>query len=69
VPCRPGIEQAKGMLRAELRIPPAEAFHRLSRFSQDTNQRVRKISADLVQGRISPAEFGPPPGFQGPPDS
>ena len=41
------IEQAKGVL------------HLLSRYSQNTNQRVRKISAGLVQGRITAAEFRP----------
>jgi GAF domain-containing protein len=53
------IEQAKGMLHAELGVSPAEAFRLLSRYSQNTNQRVRKISAALVQGRIAAAEFRP----------
>jgi ANTAR domain len=51
------IEQAKGILHAELRVSPAEAFHLLSRYSQNTNRRVRMVCADLVQGRIGPAEF------------
>jgi GAF domain-containing protein len=51
------IEQAKGILHAELGVSPAEAFHLLSRYSQNTNQRVRKVSAGLVQGRIAAAEF------------
>ncbi len=54
------IEQAKGILHAELGVSTAEAFHLLSRFSQHTNQRVRKISTELVQGRLSPAEIRPP---------
>ena len=54
------IEQAKGILHAELGVSPAEAFGLLSRYSQNTNQRVRKISAGLVQGRIAAAEFRPP---------
>jgi GAF domain-containing protein len=54
------IEQAKGVLHAELGVSPAEAFRLLSRYSQNTNQRVRKISAGLVQGRIAAAEFRPP---------
>jgi GAF domain-containing protein len=54
------IEQAKGILHAELGVSPAEAFRLLSRYSQNTNQRVRKISAGLVQGRIAAAEFRPP---------
>lgn len=51
------IEQAKGILHAELSVSPDEAFHLLSRYSQNTNQRVRVISTQLVQGRISPSEF------------
>ena len=47
------------MLHAEPGISPAEAFRLLSRYSQNTNQRVRKISAGLVQGRITAAEFRP----------
>jgi GAF domain-containing protein len=54
------IEQAKGILHAELWVSPAEAFHLLSRYSQNTNQRVRKISARLVQGHVAAAEFQPP---------
>jgi GAF domain-containing protein len=53
------IEQAKGVLHAELGVSPEEAFGLLSRYSQNTNQRVRKISAGLVQGRITAAEFRP----------
>ena len=56
------IEQAKGVLHAELGVSPEEAFRLLSRYSQNTNQRVRKISARLVQGRITAAEFQPPHG-------
>jgi GAF domain-containing protein len=55
------IEQAKGMLHAELGVTPEHAFHLLSRYSQNTNQRVRKISAALVQGRIAATEFRSPP--------
>ena len=53
------IEQAKGMLHAELGVSPAEAFRLLSRYSQNTNHRVRRVSADLVQGRIGPADLRP----------
>ena len=53
------IEQAKGMLHAELDVSPEEAFHLLSRYSQNTNQRVRQISARLVQGLMSAGEFRP----------
>jgi AmiR/NasT family two-component response regulator len=53
------IEQAKGILHAELGVSTEEAFRLLSRYSQDTNQRVRKISARLVEGGISAAEIRP----------
>jgi GAF domain-containing protein len=53
------IEQAKGIVHAELGVSPAEAFHLLSRYSQNTNQRVRKVSAGLVQGRIAAADLRP----------
>jgi len=49
------IEQAKGILQAELGVSPGEAFRLLSRYSQNTNQRVRAVSSRLVRGRI-PAE-------------
>jgi ANTAR domain len=49
------IEQAKGILRAEFGVSPAEAFRLLSWYSQETNQRVRVISSRLVRGRISAA--------------
>lgn len=44
------IEQAKGILHAELGVSPDNAFHLLSRYSQNTNRRVRKVSAEVVQG-------------------
>ena len=34
------IEQAKGILHAQLGVPPTEAFHLLSLYSQNTNQRA-----------------------------
>lgn len=55
------IEQAKGVVHAELDVTPDQAFRLLSRFSQNTNQRVRKVSADLVQGRMAPADLQRPP--------
>jgi hypothetical protein len=55
------IEQAKGILRAELGVSPAEAFGLLSHFSQNTNRRIRRIAADLVQGRISAGDLRPSP--------
>lgn len=55
------IEQAKGVVHADLGVSPAEAFHLLSRYSQNTNQRVRKVSADVVHGRLAASELGGPP--------
>lgn len=51
------IEQAKGILRAELGISPDEAFRLISRYSQNTNQRVRVVSSQLVRGRLAAAAF------------
>ena len=48
------IEQAKGVVHAELRVSVDEAFQLLSRASQNTNQKVRDIAAKLVHGEISP---------------
>jgi GAF domain-containing protein len=53
------IEQAKGILHAEFDVPPEEAFQLLSRFSQNTNRKVREICADLVEGRIDREQFRP----------
>jgi GAF domain-containing protein len=53
------IEQAKGILHAEYGVPPEEAFQLLSRVSQNTNRKVREISADLVEGRIDRETFRP----------
>lgn len=55
------IEQAKGIVLAELDVTPDQAFRLLSRFSQNTNQRVRKVAADVVQGRTAPADLQNPP--------
>jgi GAF domain-containing protein len=54
------IEQAKGILHAELGVSTGEAFRLLSRYSQNNNQRVRAVSARLVQGRLPASEFRPP---------
>jgi GAF domain-containing protein len=51
------IEQAKGMLHAELGISTDRAFRLMNRYSQNTNQRVRKIAADLIHGRLTPAQL------------
>jgi hypothetical protein len=51
------IEQAKGVLHAELGVTPEEGFRLLSRYSQNTNQRVRRIAAGLVEGKVTAAEL------------
>lgn len=45
------------ILRAELGVSAAKAFRLLSRCSQNTDHRVRWVSARLVQGQIAAAEF------------
>nr|WP_296067516.1 GAF and ANTAR domain-containing protein [uncultured Actinoplanes sp.] len=42
------IEQAKGIIMAERRCTPEEAFALLTKISQDTNRKVRDIAAALV---------------------
>jgi hypothetical protein len=51
------IEQAKGVLHAKLAVSPDEAFELLSRFSQNTNQKVRIIAARLVRGELDPRQL------------
>lgn len=53
------IEQAKGILVAEHGCDPEVAFKELSRVSQNTNRKVREISADLVGGHIDRRIFKP----------
>ena len=48
------IEQAKGVLHAKLAVSPDEAFEMIRRYSQNTNQKVRMIAAQLVRGEIDP---------------
>jgi AmiR/NasT family two-component response regulator len=43
------IEQAKGIIMADRRCGPDEAFAILSRLSQDTNRKVRDVASALVQ--------------------
>jgi GAF domain-containing protein len=42
------IEQAKGIIMAERRCTPDEAFAVLTRVSQDANRKVRDVAAALV---------------------
>jgi GAF domain-containing protein len=47
------IEQAKGVLHAELGVSTDEAFQLLSLASQNTNQKARDIAAKVVSGELS----------------
>ncbi|CCH17847.1 hypothetical protein MILUP08_42778 [Micromonospora lupini str. Lupac 08] len=42
------IAQAKGIITAERRCSPAEAFAILSKVSQDSNRRARGVAQALV---------------------
>ncbi len=42
------IEQAKGIIMAERRCTPDEAFQILTKLSQDTNRKLRDVAAALV---------------------
>ncbi len=48
------IEQAKGIVMAQLRCTPDEAFLRLSKMSRNTNQKLRDIAATLVERASKP---------------
>ncbi|MBL7255696.1 GAF and ANTAR domain-containing protein [Paractinoplanes lichenicola] len=45
---RAAIEQAKGIIMAEQRCSPDEAFTRLSKLSQQSNRKLRDVAAALV---------------------
>jgi GAF domain-containing protein len=53
------IEQAKGVLHAELGVSPDEAFTLLRRKSNDTNRKLRAIASDLVRGEIESSGLRP----------
>ncbi len=44
----PVIEQAKGIIMAQSRCRPAEAFETLRRASQQSNVPVRELAAQIV---------------------
>jgi GAF domain-containing protein len=44
------IEQAKGIIMAERRCSPDEAFRILSKMSQETNRKLRELASELVAG-------------------
>jgi len=54
------IEQAKGVLHAKLAVSPDEAFELIRRYSQNTNQKVRIIAAQLVRGELDPQQLRSP---------
>jgi GAF domain-containing protein len=51
------IEQAKGILHAQLAVSPDEAFEMLRRFSQNTNQKVRVVASRLIDGEITAGQL------------
>jgi hypothetical protein len=50
----PVIEQAKGILMAQYRCPPEEAFNLLRRASQNANIKVSVLAAQIVEHVASP---------------
>ncbi len=50
----PVIEQAKGILMAQYRCPPEEAFDLLRRASQRANIKVSALAAQIVEQTGSP---------------
>src|SRR6516164_328559 len=59
----PVIEQAKGILMAQYRCPPEEAFDLLRRASQHANVKISVLAAQMVEQIASPglpAAGGPP---------
>ena len=59
----PVIEQAKGILMAQYRCPPEEAFDLLRRASQSANIKVSVLAAQIVEQIASPG----PRSAEGPP--
>ena len=55
---RATIDQAKGIIMAERRCTPEEAFEVLARLSQDTNVKVADVAAALVYRAQGPAADG-----------
>ncbi|GAB7190114.1 GAF and ANTAR domain-containing protein [Kineococcus sp. NUM-3379] len=43
------IDQAQGVLIAQLRCTPEEAFQHLAKLSQNTNRKLRDLAADVVE--------------------
>lgn len=53
------IEQAKGIVHAKLAVSPEKAFELLSHYSQNHNRKLRKVAADLLEGRIASDDLRP----------
>jgi hypothetical protein len=51
---RAAIEQAKGMLMAEMRIDADQAFDMLTRLSQGSNVKLRDVARRIVEDRSTP---------------
>lgn len=47
------VEQAKGMLAAQLTVDVNEAFERLRRHARRNRLRVRDVAGDIIEGRLS----------------
>jgi PAS domain-containing protein len=47
------IEQAKGVLMARLGVGPDDAFERLVRYSQRTNQKLTRVAAAVVAATVT----------------
>jgi GAF domain-containing protein len=54
------IEQAKGIIMAERRCTPAEAFAVLTKVSQDSNRKLRELAAAIVARTYAPDRQPPP---------
>jgi AmiR/NasT family two-component response regulator len=48
------IEQAKGIIMADRRCTPDQAFTVLAKLSQDTNRRLRDVAIALVNNAQTP---------------
>jgi hypothetical protein len=67
------IEQAKGIIMAQHRCGPEEAFDLLRRASQRTNVKVRELAAQIIEhiassdnhGNVVPIRLGAAPGRWG----
>ena len=57
----PVVEQAKGILMAQHRCGPDEAFDLLRRASQSANIKVSVLAARMVEQVAAPAPRGNPP--------